>query len=327
MKKLLLAGLFLFPTLAFAQTVSFQNNLSYGSTGTDVSALQEFLVTQHLLAPQYVTGNFYSLTLAAVKSFQTAESISPISGFVGPITRSTINTILASQVSDSEENAATSTPPIDLSQSTTTPVYTPPQVIYVPVPQPTPVFTGVTQTPQVTIPSPTCTVAMGVNIAPSSFVMDRVAGIVQWTSANTVSGTLVGPRTSVTLSPASGGTISDFTIAETDQPYVATFVGTNGSSVTCTPNFTPATIKQIITFTQAYNTQSQAFGQQEQTIENQAQAQITTLNNSGGEIGFVTGEIAQVTSNEVAQVQQIDAQAEAATAAYNSQMTVLTALQ
>lgn len=136
MKKLLLVGLFLFPTLAFAQT--FDTNLSYGSTGSDVSALQEFLVTQHVLAPQYVTGNFYSLTLAAVKSFQTAESISPISGYVGPITRETINSILASEVSTSEENAATTTEPVDLSATTTVPAYTPPQVIYVPVSTPVP---------------------------------------------------------------------------------------------------------------------------------------------------------------------------------------------
>lgn len=124
MKKLLLVVLFLFPTLAFAQT-SFDTNLSYGATGSGVTALQEFLVTQHVLAPQYVTGNFYSLTLAAVKTFQTDESISPVSGYVGPITRSTINTILASEVPVSEGDAATSTEPVDLSQSTTTPVYTP----------------------------------------------------------------------------------------------------------------------------------------------------------------------------------------------------------
>lgn len=120
MKKLFIAVLFLFPALAFAQT-TFTSDLSYGSTGADVSALQEFLVSQHVLAPQYVTGNFYSLTLTAVKQFQVAESISPVSGYVGPITRDTINTILTSEVSTNEGNAATTTPPVDLSQATSTP--------------------------------------------------------------------------------------------------------------------------------------------------------------------------------------------------------------
>lgn len=131
MKKLLIAGLFLFPAIVSAQVTTFDTNLSYSSMGSDVTALQEFLVTQHLLAPQYVTGNFYSLTLAAVKSFQTAESITPISGFVGPITRETINTILASEVSVNEGDAATTTLPVDLSQSTTTSPYLPPEINYI----------------------------------------------------------------------------------------------------------------------------------------------------------------------------------------------------
>lgn len=111
----------------YAQTITFDTNLSYGSTGSEVSALQEFLVEQGVLNPQYVTGNFYSVTLAAVKEFQTKESISPVSGFVGPITRSTINTLLEQEVPVSEGNAATTTEPIDLSQ--VTPIVTAPIVL------------------------------------------------------------------------------------------------------------------------------------------------------------------------------------------------------
>lgn len=133
MKKLLLVGLFLFPTLAFAQVVPFSTNLSYGSTGSDVTALQEFLTAQQVYTGP-ISGNFYSLTLAAVKRFQTAESITPVSGFVGPITRGTINALITAP--DSEENAATTTEPVDLSTTTVSvaPSYAPPQIIYVQVP-------------------------------------------------------------------------------------------------------------------------------------------------------------------------------------------------
>lgn len=327
MKYLLIGALFLFPTLAFAQT--FDTNLSYGSTGTEVSALQEFLVTQHVLAPQYITGNFYSLTLAAVKAFQTAESITPVSGYFGPISRATANAILVAEAPQSEENAATTTEPVDLSQSTTTPAYTPPQVIYVPVQTP-PVSQSNNQTfgdTQQTVPAPTCTVAMGVNIEPSSFVMDNVASIVQWSSTNAISGSIsIGGHT-WNLSPVSGGTMSDITIHQTDQPYIASFVGTNGDNITCSPQFTPSMVGQMVTLTQNYNAQMQTFQQNMNTVQSQADAQIAAFNNSGGEIGFVTGEIAQVNATEETQVEAIETQETTATATYNSQIIALSAIQ
>lgn len=133
MKKALF-GLVLFALPLFASAASFDANLSYGSTGLDVTALQEFLTAQQVYSGP-ISGNFFSLTLAAVKKFQKAEGISPVSGFVGPITRSTINTLLVAP--DSEENATTSTP-IDLSTTTVTvaPTSLPPQIIYVQVPTP-----------------------------------------------------------------------------------------------------------------------------------------------------------------------------------------------
>lgn len=152
MKKLFIAVLFLFPTLAFAQT--FDTNLQYGMTNNQaVTALQEFLTGQHVYNGP-ISGNFFSLTLAAVKRFQTAESITPVSGFVGPITRGTINSILDSQTTISEGSAATTTLPIDLSQATST--VAPPQVIYVQVPAPIVVPTPVQTitTPIVQTPAP-----------------------------------------------------------------------------------------------------------------------------------------------------------------------------
>lgn len=131
LKLALVTALFV-PFFASAQTVAFGTNLSYGSTGADVIALQEFLTDQQVYTGP-ISGNFYSLTLAAVKRFQKAEGISPVSGYVGPITRGTINTLIVAP--DSEEDATTSTP-VDLSTTTVPviPTYTPPQIIYVQVP-------------------------------------------------------------------------------------------------------------------------------------------------------------------------------------------------
>jgi len=156
MKKIaLVLGLFLLPVVVSAQTVGFTNNISYGSTGSEVSQLQEFLITQGVLAPQYDTGNFYSLTLQAVKTFQSKEGITPVSGFVGPITRATINAILTSEVPIDEGNASTTTPPVDLSKTAPTT-----NVIPVTVPDTqTPVITPTEapSAPQQTFGSISCT--------------------------------------------------------------------------------------------------------------------------------------------------------------------------
>lgn len=111
MKKYLLGAiLFAVPFVAFAD---FQTNLSYGSTGTDVLALQEFLTEQGVYSGP-ISGNFYSLTLAAVKRFQTQEGVTPISGFFGPITRGVANNILSAEVPADEGNATTTHAPVNL---------------------------------------------------------------------------------------------------------------------------------------------------------------------------------------------------------------------
>ncbi|MDE2071703.1 MAG: peptidoglycan-binding protein, partial [Patescibacteria group bacterium] len=116
MKKTIVAlggiGL-LFPLVVFA--APFNTDLHYGSNGEDVKALQEFLIQQNVYSGS-VSGHFYALTLAAVKKFQIAEGIVPASGYVGSLTRSTINQIIANQTSDSEGNATAVHPPVDLSQ-------------------------------------------------------------------------------------------------------------------------------------------------------------------------------------------------------------------
>ena len=95
MKKLylcLVIALFV-PTFAFAST--FSRNLSYGTTGTDVSQLQQFLADEGLYSAP-VTAYFGSLTKNAVIAFQEQEGITPASGYFGITTRIDANTIIAS---------------------------------------------------------------------------------------------------------------------------------------------------------------------------------------------------------------------------------------
>jgi peptidoglycan hydrolase-like protein with peptidoglycan-binding domain len=57
---------------------------------SDVFKLQETLAALKFFdfSP---TGNFYGITLKAVKEFQKANNISPVSGYVGPLTRDALN--------------------------------------------------------------------------------------------------------------------------------------------------------------------------------------------------------------------------------------------
>ena len=71
---------------------TFINNLYYGmQSNSEVLALQKLLTAQGLYSGP-LTGNFYNLTLAAVKSFQAKYNILT-SGFVGPLTRAKLNVL------------------------------------------------------------------------------------------------------------------------------------------------------------------------------------------------------------------------------------------
>jgi hypothetical protein len=74
---------------------AFNTNLTVGSTGADVTALQQVLVNGGYLSMPSGTayGYFGSLTKAAVIKFQLAKGISPAAGYVGPITRSSLNSM------------------------------------------------------------------------------------------------------------------------------------------------------------------------------------------------------------------------------------------
>ncbi len=110
MKKILIGlvlGLMLVPSLVFA---SFDVNLKYGAKGDVVKELQDFLIEQGVMTGNS-TGNFYSVTLRAVKAFQTANNL-PSTGFFGSMSRARANQLLA--LSDTAEQAETGTitPPV-----------------------------------------------------------------------------------------------------------------------------------------------------------------------------------------------------------------------
>lgn len=108
MKKLILSlTLLLFPILVSAQT--FEHDLYFGlRNDSDVIKLQEFLTDQGVYSGP-ITGNFFSLTLKGVKDFQARESIAPVAGYFGPLTRAKANAILDVQVEASNEQAIAET--------------------------------------------------------------------------------------------------------------------------------------------------------------------------------------------------------------------------
>lgn len=99
MKKILFGLALSFFLLTSANASEFNSNLRFGSKGTEVKKLQEFLVEQNLYSGP-ITGNFFSLTLKALKNFQSANNILPASGYFGPLTRAKVNEVLDSQLAD-----------------------------------------------------------------------------------------------------------------------------------------------------------------------------------------------------------------------------------
>lgn len=90
---------------------TYNNNLTVGSEGADVSALQQFLYSKGFLTVN-PTGYFGPLTKAALASYQASVGISPAVGYFGPVTRAHFNAMVA-------------TTPTPTTTPTTTPTATP----------------------------------------------------------------------------------------------------------------------------------------------------------------------------------------------------------
>ncbi|MBX4198505.1 peptidoglycan-binding protein [Candidatus Parcubacteria bacterium] len=75
---------------ASAQTSVYTRNLTVGSRGADVTALQAMLQAGNFLSVS-PTGYFGSLTRAALAAWQASVGISPAAGYFGPITRARVS--------------------------------------------------------------------------------------------------------------------------------------------------------------------------------------------------------------------------------------------
>ncbi|MGC9598818.1 MAG: peptidoglycan-binding domain-containing protein [Minisyncoccia bacterium] len=81
-------------TQGTGSSYSFTSDLTVGSRGADVTALQQLLINKgYLTAVSAPTGYFGSLTQAALGKFQAANGISPAAGYFGPITRAFVNSM------------------------------------------------------------------------------------------------------------------------------------------------------------------------------------------------------------------------------------------
>ncbi|MEK7602603.1 MAG: peptidoglycan-binding protein [Patescibacteria group bacterium] len=87
----LVAMTFVAAAPAKAADTMFNVNLTVGSRGADVSALQAWLIAGGYSIPAGATGYFGAQTKAAVAAYQAAKGISPAVGYFGPLTRASVN--------------------------------------------------------------------------------------------------------------------------------------------------------------------------------------------------------------------------------------------
>jgi len=76
-----------------AGSYTFSQNLTLGSKGADVTALQQILIASGHLKISAPTGYFGSLTKAALAAWQADHSISPAVGYFGPVTRAAMGSV------------------------------------------------------------------------------------------------------------------------------------------------------------------------------------------------------------------------------------------
>ncbi|HUC02167.1 MAG TPA: peptidoglycan-binding domain-containing protein [Candidatus Paceibacterota bacterium] len=106
-----------------SMTYDFTSDLTIGSTGAQVSSLQQLLISKgYLTAVSAPTGYFGPLTQSALAKFQAANGISPAVGYFGPITRSFVNSM--STTTTTTTGGGTTTPtgaPLSVSVDAQTP--------------------------------------------------------------------------------------------------------------------------------------------------------------------------------------------------------------
>ena len=79
------------PAKAAESMMTFDTNLTVGSKGAQVTALQNWLISKGYSIPAGATGYFGGQTRAAVMAYQKTNLISPAVGYFGPLTRASVN--------------------------------------------------------------------------------------------------------------------------------------------------------------------------------------------------------------------------------------------
>jgi len=86
------------PSMPSATSYTFSSNLTIGSTGSAVTALQTFLLDHGFTIPAGATGYFGGQTKAALAAYQSSKGITPAVGYFGPITMSSVNAQIVSEL-------------------------------------------------------------------------------------------------------------------------------------------------------------------------------------------------------------------------------------
>jgi hypothetical protein len=95
-------------TTTTTASYSFSKDLTLGSKGADVTALQTLLNSKGYLSVS-PTGYFGSLTQAAVSKWQAANGIAPTTGYFGPKSRALVNSMSVSTTTTNNNNGSGST--------------------------------------------------------------------------------------------------------------------------------------------------------------------------------------------------------------------------
>lgn len=102
---LLIAVILCVPVVSHAES-AFTQEMDYGSEGSEVRKLQEFLALDSSIYPEGVISGYYgSLTVAAVRRFQSQQGL-PVVGIVGPQTLEKLNTSVNPLAPSSDESSA-----------------------------------------------------------------------------------------------------------------------------------------------------------------------------------------------------------------------------
>ena len=91
-------------------TATFTTDLTVGSKGASVTALQNWLISKGFTIAAGATGTFGAQTKAALAAYQASVGISPAAGYFGPVTRAKVNA--SSSTSTTTTTTTTTTGPL-----------------------------------------------------------------------------------------------------------------------------------------------------------------------------------------------------------------------